>query len=238
MARYAIILAGGDGTRAGGEVPKQFHELLGIPMFWWSVRAFYECDSTTRIIVVMHPGFFDDWDIMFASMPESDRKIPIEIVAGGRDRIHSTINGLMAVDDETALVAIHDAARPLLDAALVGKVWETVEKHGSAVPCVPEVNSLRKRVRIDGKFIGDTVPVDRSTYLVVQTPQAFRKDWLDTAFRDLEKSEGKARFTDDASIVQASGYPVVVCEGHPDNFKVTTPSDFAVAEALLKAGRR
>ncbi len=178
MRREAIILAGGSGTRAGGEMPKQFVELLGIPMLWWSVRAFHAYDPSTAITIVMHPGFFDLWDILYAGLPEADRRIPVRLVCGGRDRSHSVENGLMGIENlQNALVAVHDAARPLLSPDLVARCWETAGRMGSAVPCCPEVNSLR-RVSDRG-----TVPMDRDGILVVQTPQVFRGNWLEDAYR-------------------------------------------------------
>ncbi len=236
MARYALILAGGDGTRAGGGVPKQFRELLGIPMLWWAVRSFHESDPSTNIIIVMHPGFFDDWDIMYRLLPEADRDIKVTVVCGGRDRIESTANGLMAVDGDESLVAVHDAARPVLSPELVSRLWRTAEIHHAAIPCVPEVNSLRRKMPAETEGF-DTVPVDRAEFMAVQTPQVFRKSVLDDAFGKMIAEGRKPLFTDDASIVQSAGFPVFICDGDPDNIKVTTPSDFAIAEALLKMHR-
>lgn len=230
MRKYALILAGGDGRRAGGDMPKQFRELLGIPMLWWSVRDFHRADPDTGIIIVMHPGFFDDWDILYQELPEEDRRIPVELVCGGRDRVHSALNGLMAIPvdgDQDALVAVHDAARPLLTADMINRCWDTAARNGCAVPCVPEVNSLRK-ITAEG-----TEPVKRDDFLVVQTPQVFRLGVLQKAYSRC--AEESSAFTDDASMVQACGEKITICEGSPENIKVTTPGDFTVAEALLRS---
>lgn len=225
MRKYAVILAGGAGTRAGGEMPKQFHELLGIPMLWWSVRAFHQADPQTRIVLVMHPGFWDDWDIIYRNLPAQDRQIPLLLKSGGRSRTESVQNGIMDLpDDPDTLIAVHDAARPMITPELVNRIWECCAVNGSAVPCVEEVNSLR--VRDDGS----TRPVDRADFLVVQTPQTFRADILHKAYAERRESI----FTDDASLVQQAGFHVTVCDGLPENIKVTTASDFKVAEALLK----
>lgn len=206
-------------------MPKQFHELLGIPMLWWSVRAFHQADPETRIVIVMHPGFWDDWDMIHRSLPEEDRRIPLVMKSGGRSRTESVQNGIMDLPhDPDTLIAIHDAARPMITPELVNSIWTCAADHGSAVPCVDEVNSLR---RIEGV---DTCPVDRAEYLVVQTPQTFRADILHLAYAGRQDSV----FTDDASLVQKAGCPVQVCPGIPENIKVTTPMDFRIAEVLLK----
>ena len=206
-------------------MPKQFHELLGIPMLWWSVRAFHAEDPATRIVIVLHPGFFDDWDILYAGLPEADREIPVKVVCGGRNRTHSVANGLMSVDDDAdTLVAVHDAARPMLTPELVSRMWDAAERSGAAVPVCPETNSLRRRTG------GTTEPVDRSEYVIVQTPQAFRADILKSAYARF----GEDSFSDDASMVQECGYPVEAVEGETRNIKVTNPEDFAIAGVLMK----
>lgn len=208
-------------------MPKQFRELLGIPMLWWSVRAFHEADPATRIILVMHPDFMDVWGAMHAMLPEEDRRIRFRLCPGGSSRTESVWNGIKELpSDATTLIAVHDAARPMITADMVNRIWECAAAEGSAVPCMDEVNSLR--LRTDR---GDTEPVDRSRFLVVQTPQTFRADWLHAAYT---RRDPEAIFTDDASLVQAAGFPVTVCKGAYSNIKVTTPDDFRIAEALLQ----
>lgn len=225
MRKYAVILAGGAGTRAGGEMPKQFHELLGIPMLWWSVRAFHQADPDTKIVIVMNPGCWDDWDIIYRELPEEERCIPLIMKSGGRSRTESVQNGIMGLPgDADTLIAVHDAARPAITPAMVNRVWDCAERFGTAVPCVEEVNSLRRK---DGDT---TYPVDRSEFLVVQTPQIFRADILHKAYSERKDSV----FTDDASLVQQAGFHITTCEGLPENIKVTTPVDFEIAEILLK----
>lgn len=96
--KYAVIVAGGSGIRAGGDMPKQFQPLLGRPMLWWSMKAFKAEDSETQLIIVLHPGFFDDWDMLFNELPENER-FGHEIVCGGRTRAESVANGLLAIPD-------------------------------------------------------------------------------------------------------------------------------------------
>ena len=230
MKKYALVMAGGEGRRAGGELPKQFVKLLGIPMLWWSVMAFHEEDPQTEISIVMHPGFFDDSDIMLSELPREVRDVPVRLVAGGRSRAESVANGIMALpDDAETLIAVHDAARPLVTTELIRRAWECAGANGVAVPVCPVTDSLRE---LTGD--GESVAVDRSRFVSVQTPQTVRADILHRAYRLPERPE----FTDDASRVGALGEKVTLFEGDPANIKVTNPRDFAIATALLSGQNR
>lgn len=224
MKKYALIMAGGEGRRAGGELPKQFHKLLGIPMLWWSVAAFHDEDPDTRISVVLHPGFFDDYDILHAELPPELRDIEVRLVAGGRSRGESVANGILQLPDSSdALIAVHDAARPMVSRKIIADGWQCALEHGSAVPVVAVSDSLRVKTSEGSK------PVDRSNYMAVQTPQVFRADILKEAYRAVDRPE----FTDDASRVESIGHHIALFEGNPSNLKVTNPLDFDIAAALL-----
>ncbi len=226
MKKYALVMAGGEGRRAGGELPKQFARLLGIPMLWRSVMAFHDEDPSTEISIVMHPGFFDYYDIMLSELPREVRGIRVRLVAGGRSRAESVANGILALpENRHTLIAVHDAARPLVSADMISRGWECARANGAAVPVVPVSDSLRER---DAE--GELRAVDRSRFAAVQTPQVFRADILHKAYR----LPDNPAFTDDASRVEASGVTVTPYEGIPENFKVTNPSDFAIAEALIR----
>lgn len=225
MQKYAIIVAGGEGNRAGGVVPKQFQLIAGIPMLWWSVRAFHAEDPDTRIILVLHPGFFDEWDLLYAELPEADRKIDVHISCGGRSRLESVRNGLMSVPDgNDALVAVHDAARPLVSVEMISRGWLAAEESGAAVPAVGMTDSIR---RIEA---GVSVSVPRKDYVKVQTPQVFDASLLKHAY------EGTLSdlMTDDASVVEAAGHKISLYEGSPYNMKVTEPLDIKIAETLIE----
>lgn len=225
--KTAIILAGGEGKRAGGKIPKQFHELCGRPMVWWSMKAFHDADPDTQLVLVLHPGFFDDWDIIWNNLPETDR-FDYRLCCGGRDRCESVTNGLMAEKAVAGnLIAVHDAARPLVSRNLIDRCWQTAAKAQTAVPAVPVTDSLRK---LDTD--GGSQAVDRSQYVAVQTPQIFEATLLKEAY---SKCKTGIIYTDDASVVEASGHNITLCEGEPINIKVTNPADFIVAEALMMA---
>lgn len=223
MVRYAVVLAGGEGRRAGGGMPKQFRQLDGLPMLWWSVMAFHQENPKTKIYLVLHPGFFDDFDIFYDTLPE-DKKIAVEVICGGRTRKESVANALMEIPaDANSMVAVHDAARPLVTEELIGRGWECCQNHGTAVPAVAVTDSLR-HLTAEGSEM-----VDRKDYVAVQTPQIFRADILKDAFQ----KAGEGEFTDDASVAEAAGYRITLFEGDPFNMKVTNPLDIDVASLLL-----
>lgn len=205
-------------------MPKQFRQLLGIPMLWWSVRAFHEEDPSTEISLVLHPGFFDDWDLLYAELPEADRRIPVRLVAGGRNRSHSVFNGLMGIEGD-GVVAIHDAARPMVSLSIIREGWKSVERDVCAVPAIPVSDSMRRLTPAGSEAVA------RKDYVAVQTPQVFPLPLIRDAFQLPGALEGK--FTDEASLAEAAGYRVRLFDGSPDNLKVTHPQDFILAEALL-----
>ncbi len=225
MKKYAIIVAGGEGNRAGGSVPKQFQLIHGIPMLWWSVRAFHAEDHDTEIIIVMHPGFFDDWDIMHSELPEADRAIKVKLVCGGRTRCESVSNGLNSVDSITpALVAIHDAARPLIDVDLIFRGWNAAKAYQAAVPVIPVTDSLRKVEGIENRTVA------RKDYVKVQTPQVFAAALIKAAYANVDTTD----LTDDASVAEAFGKKLFLFEGSTKNIKVTNPEDFRIASVLMQ----
>lgn len=233
-------MAAGEGRRAGTDIPKQFVKLLGIPMLWWSVMAFHKADPDTHIKVVLHPGFFDDWDIMLRELPEQVKALGLpaefafikaEALTGGRTRSESVMNGLMSVPDNNhTLVAVHDAARPMVTPAMITDNWERASEFGNAVAQIEAIDSMRHYPEGEDYY---TVPVDRRFYIIVQTPQTFISSSLHKAFR---KTAGQ-EFTDEASRYQQLDYNelvIISSNGSPANIKVTHPTDFAVAETLLR----
>ena len=226
MKKHALIMAGGVGRRAGTPEPKQLQTLCGLPMLWHSVRAFHSEDTDTEIVIVMHPDYFDRWDELASTLlTPADREINYRLVAGGKDRGESVANGLNSIScDIDSLVAVHDAARPMVTVEMIARGWAEAAKHGACVPVVPVTDSLRE---VSGQ---ESRAVDRSRFVAVQTPQVFRGDIL----RDAYALPSSPVYTDDASRVEACGVKVALYEGEPSNIKVTNPMDFAIAEALLQ----
>lgn len=225
MEKYAIIVAGGEGTRLGGDLPKQFRDLCGHPLLWWSMKAFHDEDPSTRIRLVVHPRHVDDWKSLFMLLPEEER-IPHEVAVGGSSRTGSVKNGLAGIpDSEDALVAVHDAARPLVTAGMIARGWEAAVKSGGAVPVVPVTDSLRCLTD------GGSVAVDRSRYVAVQTPQVFRVALLKKAYG----MNTDAVYSDDASAFEAAGMAPALYAGSHLNMKVTNPGDIEIASLFLNS---
>lgn len=223
MDKYAVIVAGGEGTRLGGGLPKQFRELKGRPLLWWSMKAFHDEDPSTNIIVVLHPGFMDEWRNLFSQL-KPEEQFPHKIVAGGSSRTASVKNGLkdILMTPET-LVAIHDAARPLASKELIARGWEAAQITGGAVPAVPVTDSLRHL----GKQGSNAV--DRNEYVAVQTPQVFLGKLLAEAY----SSQPDLIFSDDASAFEAAGGKIELFEGSHLNMKVTNPGDLEIVSVLM-----
>lgn len=217
-----MIVAGGSGSRMGGGMPKQFRNLCGRPVLWWSMKAFYEDNPFTRQILVLPEEFISLWKDFFSSLPEAER-YPHQVVAGGSTRSESVKNGLSHIDEEDSLVAVHDGARPLVTQSLIAKGWEKANKDGAAIPVVAVTDSLRVLKNSGSEN------VDRSQYVAVQTPQVFKTGLLKEAYT----KTGDKIFTDDASVVENCGKPVALFEGDPDNFKITNPKDMAIATVLM-----
>lgn len=223
MEKYAVIVAGGEGKRYGASLPKQFLEIEGRPLLWWSMKAFHDEDPEVKLRLVLHPGFFDDWDLLFNSLPEGDR-IHHEVICGGRSRTESVKNGIMSIPDSAdVLIAVHDAARPAVTPDLIRRGWESALVTGGAVPVLSVTDSLRE-IEADG-----SKAVDRSRYVVVQTPQVFRADLLKAAY----SMNQDAVFSDDATAFEASGLKVSLFEGLAHNIKVTNPGDLEIAALFL-----
>ncbi len=223
----AVILAGGEGTRAGGNFPKQFQPFCGKPLIWWSMNAFRKFDPDIKLYVAIHPGFFNLMVNLWAGLSPEDR-IPYKEVCGGRTRIESVSNALSEIDaQDSELIAVHDAARPIVTPRLIERGFNMARNKGNAVPVVPVTDSLR---RLEGSS-ENSCPVKRSEYVAVQTPQIFKYDILKRGYGDVDiHSE---IYTDDASIVQASGEEIYLFEGDFSNMKITNPIDFKVGEILL-----
>ena len=222
MNKYAVIVAGGSGSRMGGGMPKQFRSLCGRPVLWWSMKAFHDEDSSTRIILVLPQEFISLWEDFYGTLPEKDR-FPYKAVAGGSSRTESVKNGLSLVEDAESLVAVHDGARPLVTPMVISRGWDTALAYGAGVPVVPVVNSLR--LLNDN---GISQAVDRDNYRVVQTPQVFKTALLKEAY---EKA-GDRVFSDDATVAENAGNIISLFEGDTDNIKITNPKDLAIAAVL------
>jgi len=214
-----VIAAAGSGERLGAGGPKAFVPLAGRPMVEWSIAAFRGADSVRSIVVAAPPGHVHD-------LAGAD----LGVVAGGATRAHSVANALEAVGTE--LVAIHDAARPLLTAELVEALVADLVAHPEAagtIAAAPIADTVKRAHQPAREVVAETL--DRSELWAAQTPQLFRTAALREALAVDEATRDAA--TDEASLVEAAGGTVLLHPTPSANFKVTTPLDLRLAELLL-----
>lgn len=212
----------------GGEVPKQLLLLLGKPILVHTIERFLALGDDVTVCLSLHPQLLAQWPSLqkqyFASLPLHR----IVTCAGGATRTLSVLAGLNLLGtiggDKPALVAIHDAVRPVISSSLLEAAYQMAADKGNSVVCVPVKSSMR-RITPEG-----SVAVDRNLYYHVQTPQVFMLDSLLTCFASRKHDD----YTDDASLAEESGVNIHICEGSYDNIKITTPEDIAVAEQLLR----
>jgi 2-C-methyl-D-erythritol 4-phosphate cytidylyltransferase len=217
MKKTAIIVAGGSGTRMGADLPKQFLRIEGKPVFLYSIDAFLEAYNDIRVILVMHSSFCD---LAQSILQEFGYPPSIEIVAGGKTRFHSVKNGLAKVSGD-ALIFVHDAVRCLASPALIQRCGAAAIDNGSAIPVIPVRDSIRRK----DEASSHSVVVPREGLFIVQTPQVFLGSVILPAFA-LPYTAG---FTDEASVLEASGQQVNLVEGEEGNTKITFPEDLAFA---------
>ncbi len=218
----ALILSAGSSRRMGSE-NKQLIELSGMPVLARTLKAFEKCALIKDIVLVCR-----EQDITLYAEIASNYGITKlrSIVRGGETRTRSALLGLYAVPESSALIAVHDGARPLVSEMLITEAVTTAAEYGGAAPVVPIKDSI-KRVK-DGIISAD---VPRESLYAVQTPQVFKKDILLKALENAV-NEGKS-YTDDCAAVKAMGQAVKATHGSYDNIKLTTPEDIKLAQALM-----
>jgi 2-C-methyl-D-erythritol 4-phosphate cytidylyltransferase len=221
MIVVAVIVAAGRGTRMGAGRPKALLPVAGVPMLRRAAAAFAGHPRVVTVVAaVPHPD-----EARAALGPLASR---VTLVRGGPDRQDSARLGIEAARD-AALILVHDAARPLVGAALIDRVIEAAATHGAAVPALQPPDTV-KEIDAGGAVVA-TVPRERLR--LAQTPQGFRAALLREAHARAAREGHRA--TDDAALVEWAGGRVVVVEGEPRNLKITTPFDLALAEAILGA---
>lgn len=224
MSAVAIIAGGGSGRRFSAEVPKQFHTISGKMVIEYSLAAFAAAPSIDSIVVVVPSTISESViDTIF-----SYRKVSA-VIPGGKTRQMSVIAGIKAIKEKTDVIIVHDAARPIIDVETIEHLVDEAKKKGAVIPAlaVPDAVKFSKN--------GETVDksVQRKSYLRAQTPQAFRSDILIASSKMAE--ERGFECTDEAQMVELSGYPVSVLKGSERNIKITSPDDMTLVKSLLGA---
>ena len=220
--RGVIIVAGGSGSRMQSALPKQFLMLGGVPVVARTINTCSEALPGAEIVVVLPEEHIELWRNLRARFDVA----PHTIVAGGKERFYSVLNGIKALSEEVEYIAVHDGVRAMATKKLIIRTMLAVEEHDAVIPVVDVVDSYR-RVEGNGSAI-----VPRAELRIVQTPQVFRAEVLRRAY----DAEFNSAFTDDASVVEAAGGYITLVEGERTNIKLTTPEDMAYAEWLIERG--
>lgn len=226
LSRVVIIAAGGTGSRLNANLPKQYMPLNEKPVLMHTILAFEA--HADKIIVAINAEMVDYWNEL---CQQYDFNIPHELILGGKTRFQSVRNALNYLEtrfpdffyDEDTTVAVHDAARPLVDSDLIAKSFAMAFAGKSNVLAQKCTNSIR---------IGDVSQneaVDRDTVWQIQTPQTFPSQVIQEAYQQLELPT----FTDDASVVEKIGYSIHLLESNPKNIKLTFAEDFEIAKLYL-----
>jgi 2-C-methyl-D-erythritol 4-phosphate cytidylyltransferase len=218
---YAVIIvAGGTGSRLNTELPKQLMEIQHKPVIVYSIEKFLAFDKNIQVIISLHKDYFET----FEKIRQQYQLHNIAIVQGGDTRFQSVKNALAVLHKDVQLVSVHDAARPLVSAQTISKVFAAAENFGAAIPVIDTTESLRE---VDA---GGSHAVDRTRFKIVQTPQCFKKDLLVDAY----ELPYNPLYTDDASVLEKAGYQIRLSEGNVENIKITYPQDLQLANLLLQ----
>ena len=232
----AVLLAAGKGTRLGGDLPKQYQDIAGIPLAARSLQALAASEIITDIVMVIPKG--DEPYVrehIFAAVPKAAEKVRA-FASGGTERYDSVANGLEAISWPCSYVFIHDGARPFIDKESLRRLYAAVRECGAAVAGMPSKDTV-KMAGDDGNV--SSTP-DRSHVWIIQTPQVFERTLITQAYREMKKKLPELtaqgiHITDDAMVAeQMKQAKIRLVEASYRNIKITTPEDIAVAEAFLK----
>lgn len=217
---YNIIVAAGSGSRFGAALPKQYCLMNDRPVLMHTIENMRRALPESQILLVLNRDFVDYW----AELCEKYSFISPKVVEGGDTRWQSVKNAIDKIPTDAQVITVHDGARPIVDPMMVERLIGALDNAIGAIPVVSVTDSLRQ--------INETgsIPVDRSLYKAVQTPQAFHADKLVEAY----SLPFDATFTDDASVLAALGYDVALVEGDTYNIKITNPLDIEIAQLYLR----
>lgn len=217
---YNIIVAAGSGSRFGAALPKQYCLMNGRPVLMHTIENMRVALPDSHIVLVLNKDFVDYW----AELCEQYSFESPCVVVGGDSRWQSVKNAVDTIPGDAEVITVHDGARPIVDRMMVERLIAALNDAPGAIPVVSVTDSLRQ-VNEQG-----SIPVDRSQYKAVQTPQAFHADKLVEAY----SLPFVPTFTDDASVMAAMGYEVALVEGDTYNIKITNPLDIEIAQLYLR----
>lgn len=219
-----IIVAAGQGLRYGSAVAKQFLLLQETPIFIYTIQQFISVFPSIQIILVVATN---QRKTVKRLLKEYNLEQVI-LVNGGKTRFHSVQNGLQCMNNDTEIVGIHDAVRPMVSHEVIKNSYLQASIYGCAIPCIGIDDSIRK-VEQQHSCI-----VNRKNYVRIQTPQCFEADLLQQAYT----KPFQDYFTDDASVYEHAGNAIHLVKGNKENTKITTPEDLQLLEAILLQSKK
>lgn len=214
-----IITAGGIGKRMNSSLPKQFIQISDKPILMYTIEKFYHFDPKCQILITLPEEWKSYWEELVI---EQDFKIPHRVVSGGDERYHSIKNAIQFCYGD--YIAVHDGVRPLVSEETIQKCMAKLRKSDAVIPVV----SIAESLRMKGDS-GKTLAVDRNEFLIVQTPQCFKRETLEKAY----SLEYHSKITDDAGLVEEAGFTISTIKGNSENIKITTQADLKFAELFL-----
>jgi len=220
MKKYAIIVAGGSGSRMNSAIPKQFICIDNKPILFHTIQRFLDYSEKIEIILVLPKEQITEWDKLCNQFSFSPS---IKVTHGGASRFQSVKNGLALINEE-GLVAVQDGVRPFVTRTILDQTYQLAAEKGNAIAAI----SLKDSIRSVSDNI--TKSEDRTKFKLIQTPQTFKVSLIKKAYLTPEDP----LFTDDASVLERTGEKIFLAEGSPQNIKITTPEDLIIAEALIK----
>ena len=223
MSVCAVVPAGGLGTRMGGTVPKQFLNLNGKPILYYTLKALQESGLISELILVVPKKEYGNTCDQWLGKPE----IVTKVVVGGAKRQDSVYNGFCEVSRESEIVLVHDGVRPFLSHKMIRETINAAREYGAAITAIP-VHDTIKRVDASG-LVSQTV--ERENLWRVQTPQAFQYKILNEAFKKANSENFYG--TDEGTLIEHLGAPVKVIEGSEKNIKITKPEDLELSETYI-----
>ena len=222
MRTYVVILGGGIGSRMESHIPKQFIPLAGKPIIMHTIQNFLSFDPKIEVILVLPDAYVGLWKDLCTEFKFGYEH---QIVRGGAERFYSVKNALERVSDGE-LVLIHDGVRPLVSHNAIDRIRQKAIEKGNAIPYVEINESIRKINSESSKA------VNREDFKIIQTPQAFDSSLIKAAYTQKYRKS----FTDDASVLEASGVKIELIYGNLKNIKITRPIDLVIAEGLMNEG--
>ncbi len=227
MSVLAIIPAAGAGLRMGGETPKQFLSLDGVPVFVHTLRKFVSSGAVDEIFLCLRE------DAMERATRDVERErfaVPVRLIAGGHSRQQTVARGLAQASHATEVIVVHDAVRPFVEVESVRQIIAAARQSGAAILGIPSVDTVKQ---VERQLILGTIPRER--VVLAQTPQAFRASVLFEAFARAQADGFDG--TDESSLVERLGHAVTVLMGSDRNIKITKPSDLPLARLYIAQER-